>query len=139
MHIPIDIYLLNYMHNNDAKFLQISGICCIASVLNEFKMGHCSKKCISSFISNLHSLQIRSLNGIFNAGCKKIKQRRISFVLDYLRMILWKISTAISIKHRIILHEKDTKRRIQPVLCKNKKKMIYRHTPFFNTYTVSII
>jgi hypothetical protein len=30
--------------SNDAKFLQISEICCIASVLNEFKMGHCSKK-----------------------------------------------------------------------------------------------
>jgi hypothetical protein len=30
------------------------------------------------------------------------KQRRISFVLDYLRMILWKISPAISIKHRIL-------------------------------------
>ena len=28
-------------------------------------MGHCSKKCISSSISNLHSLQIRSFNGIF--------------------------------------------------------------------------
>ena len=33
--------------------------------------------------------------------CKRIKQRRISFVLGYLRMILWIISTAISIKHRI--------------------------------------
>jgi hypothetical protein len=31
-----------------------------------------------------------------------IKQRRISFVLGYLRMILWKISTAISIEHRIL-------------------------------------
>ena len=35
-------------------------------------------------------------------GCKIIKQRRISFVLGYLHMILWKISTAISIKHRIL-------------------------------------
>ena len=35
-------------------------------------------------------------------GCKRIKQRRISFVLGYLRMISWKISTAISIKHRIL-------------------------------------
>ena len=33
---------------------------------------------------------------------KKIKQRRISFVQGYLRMILWKQSTAISIKHRIL-------------------------------------
>ena len=30
------------------------------------------------------------------------QKRRISFVLDYLRMILWKISTAISIKHLIL-------------------------------------
>ena len=35
-------------------------------------------------------------------GWKKIEQRRISFVLGYLHMILWKISTAISIKHRIL-------------------------------------
>ena len=35
-------------------------------------------------------------------GYKIIKQRRISFVLGYLRIILWKISTAISIKHRIL-------------------------------------
>ena len=35
-------------------------------------------------------------------GCKRIKQRRISFVLGYLRMILWSIPTAISIKHRIL-------------------------------------
>jgi hypothetical protein len=33
---------------------------------------------------------------------QKIKQRRIFFVLGYLRMILWKNSTAISIKHRIL-------------------------------------
>jgi hypothetical protein len=35
-------------------------------------------------------------------GCKRIKQRRISFVLGYLRTILWKNSTAISIQHRIL-------------------------------------
>ena len=35
-------------------------------------------------------------------GCKRIKQRCISFVLGYLRMILWKISTTISIKHQIL-------------------------------------
>jgi hypothetical protein len=56
-----------------AKFLQISEICCIASVLNEFKMGHCSKKCISSSISNLHSLQIRLFNGIFYNAVWKIE------------------------------------------------------------------
>jgi hypothetical protein len=35
-------------------------------------------------------------------GFMKIKQRRISFVLGYLPMILWTISTAINIKHRIL-------------------------------------
>ena len=39
----------------------------------------------------------------FFTGFKKIKQRRISFVLGYLRMILWKKNaTAISIKHRLL-------------------------------------
>ena len=47
-------------------------------------------------------MNIARVNIEFFTGCKKIKQRRIFFVLDYLRMILWKISTAISIKHRIL-------------------------------------
>jgi uncharacterized membrane protein len=38
----------------------------------------------------------------FFTGFKKLKQQHITFVLGYLRMILWKISTAISIKHRIL-------------------------------------
>ena len=38
---------------------------------------------------------IGRVNIEFFPGWKKIKQRRISFVLGYLRMILWKISTAI--------------------------------------------
>jgi hypothetical protein len=45
-------------------------------------------------------VHIARVNIEFLTGCKKIKQRRISFVLGYLRMILWKI--AISIKHRIL-------------------------------------
>ena len=38
----------------------------------------------------------------FFNGYKKIKKRRISFVLCYLRMIYWNFLTAISIKHRIL-------------------------------------
>ena len=38
----------------------------------------------------------------FFTGFKKIKQQHISFVLGYLRMILWKISPAINIKHLIL-------------------------------------
>jgi hypothetical protein len=47
-------------------------------------------------------MNIVRVNIGFFTGFKKIKQRRISFVLGYLRMILWKISTAINIKHRIL-------------------------------------
>ena len=48
-------------------------------------------------------MNIARVNIGFFTEFKKIKQRRISFVLGYLPMILWKISTAIySIKHRIL-------------------------------------
>ena len=49
-------------------------------------------------------MNIARVNIGFFTGFKKIKQRRISFVLGYLRMIiLWKQnSTAISIKHRLL-------------------------------------
>jgi hypothetical protein len=40
-------------------------------------------------------MNIGQVNIEFFPGWKKIKQWRISFVLGYLRMILWKISTAI--------------------------------------------
>ena len=56
-----------------------------------------------SRMSSLSGLMnIARVNIGFFIGYKKIKQRRISFVLGYLRMILWKISTTISIKHRIL-------------------------------------
>ena len=47
-------------------------------------------------------MNIVRVNIGFFTGFKKIKQRRISFVLGYLHMILRKNSTAISIKHRIL-------------------------------------
>ena len=50
----------------------------------------------------VRSYEYARVNIEFFTGRKKIKQRRISFVLGYLRMILRKISTAISIKHRIL-------------------------------------
>jgi hypothetical protein len=47
-------------------------------------------------------MNIARVNIGFFTGFKTIKQRRISFVLGYLRMILWTNSTSISIKHRIL-------------------------------------
>ena len=52
--------------------------------------------------STVRSYEYARINIEFFTGHKKIKQRRISFVLGYFRMILWKISTALSIKHRIL-------------------------------------
>jgi hypothetical protein len=55
-----------------------------------------------SLCRSYECMNIVRINIGFFTGFKKIKQRRISFFLGYLRMILWKISTAISIKHRIL-------------------------------------
>jgi hypothetical protein len=65
------------------------------------KWGHCVGHQWS--YDHIHEyMNIMRVNiGCFT-GCKRIKQRRISFVPGYLRMLLWKISTAISIKHRIL-------------------------------------
>ena len=60
-------------------------------------------------------MNIARVNIEFFTGCKRIKQRRISFVLGYLRMILSKISTAISIKHRILATFNKKKNSIQPL------------------------
>ena len=59
---------------------------------------------LSRMSSQSGRMNIARVNIEFFTGCKKIKQRRISFVLGYLHMILWKISTVItcSIKHRIL-------------------------------------
>jgi hypothetical protein len=55
-----------------------------------------------SRMSSSGHMNIARVNIGFFTGFKKIKQRCISFVLGYLRMIWWKISPAISIKHRIL-------------------------------------
>ena len=57
---------------------------------------------MSSLCRSYECMNIVRVNIGDLTGWKKIKQRRIAFVLGYLRMILWKISIAISIKHRIL-------------------------------------
>ena len=61
---------------------------------------------IAQALTRMNSLSGRMNIARFNielfTGCKTIKQRCISFVLGYLRMLLCKISTAISIKDRIL-------------------------------------
>ena len=82
-------------------------------VLPRFDLCHVLSSSANNFTHAQTLSRMSSLSGRMNiaqvniecfTGCKKIKQRRISFVLGYLRMILWKISTAISIyiKHRIL-------------------------------------
>jgi hypothetical protein len=53
---------------------------------------------MSSLCRSYECMNIAPINIGVLTGWKKIKQRRISFVLGYLRMILWKISTVISIR-----------------------------------------
>ena len=57
---------------------------------------------MSSLCRSYKCMNIARVNIGVLTGWKKIKQRPIAFVLGYLRMTLWKISTAISIKHRIL-------------------------------------
>ena len=80
-------------------------------VLPRFDLCHVLSSSTNNFaraqlLSRMSSLSdcmnIAQVNIGFFTGFKKIKQRRISFVLGYLRMIIWKISTAISIKHWIL-------------------------------------
>jgi hypothetical protein len=68
----------------------------------------------------------------FVTGFKKIKQRRISFVLGYLRMILWKIATAISIKHRILAT--FNKKKSICVVSRHVERMIYMNYRSHNFY-----
>jgi hypothetical protein len=71
-----------------------------------------------SRISSLSGhINIARVNIEFFTGCKKIKQRRISLILGYLRMILWKISTAISIKHRILATFNIKKNQFWQLVC----------------------
>ena len=80
-------------------------------VLPRFFLCHVLSSSTNNFAHAQTLSRISSLSGRMNISLvniefftafKKIKQRRISFVLGYLRMTLWKMSTAISIKHRIL-------------------------------------
>ena len=76
-------------------------------VLPQFNLCHVLSSSTNNFAHAQTLSQMNSLSDCMNIlqvniGFKKIKQRRISFVLGYLRMILWKVATAISINHRIL-------------------------------------
>ena len=61
-------------------------------------MGHCSKKCISSSISNLHSLQIRSFNGIFWCLPFSISKNSPNMCIDWVSKVrLDKIARCLSV------------------------------------------
>jgi transcription antitermination factor NusG len=50
-------------------------------------------------MTQIESWKNKHIDGFYT---KTTPKRRITFVLGYLRMILWKISSAVSIKHRIL-------------------------------------
>jgi hypothetical protein len=74
---------------------------CVFSSTNNFAYAQMLYR-MSSLCRSYECMNIARVNIGVLTGWTKIKQWRISFVLGYLRMILWKISTAISIKHRIL-------------------------------------
>ena len=74
---------------------------CTFSSTNKFAHAQTLSR-ISSLSGRIICLISMRVNIGVLTGWRKINQRRISFVLGYLRMILSKISTAISIKHRIL-------------------------------------
>ena len=90
-------------------------------------------------------MNIAWVNIEFFTGCKKLKQRHISFVLGYLRTILWKISTAISIKHRILatfsINKKFNSDSLQLYAFKLKSslQMLYcHHHELINCYRIYV-
>jgi hypothetical protein len=91
------------LYENDTKRRIQQGLC---KNLKKNVILHFStrKHNLVSFFGRIVSgrMNIARVNIGFFTGFKKIKQQRISFVLGYLPMILWKNSTAISIKHRIL-------------------------------------
>ena len=74
----------------------------LCHVLSSSTINFAHAQMLSRMSSLSGRMNIARVNIGFFTGFKKIKQQRISFVLGYLRMILWKISTAINIKHRIL-------------------------------------
>jgi hypothetical protein len=97
------------------RFSQLSGCWLILSVYIimslDFDLCHVLSSSTTNFAHAQTLSRMSSLSGRMNIArvnigffnrFKNIKQWRISFVLGYLRMILWKISTTISIKHRIL-------------------------------------
>jgi hypothetical protein len=73
----------------------------LSSSTNNFAHAHTLYR-MSSLCRSYECMNIMRVNIECFTGCKRIKQRRISFVLGYLRMILGKISTPFNIKHRIL-------------------------------------
>ena len=73
---------------------------CVFSSTNNFAHAQTLYR-MSSLCRSYECMNIVKVNIGVLTGWKKIKQRRISFVLGYLR-ILWKFLTAISIKHGIL-------------------------------------
>ena len=95
------------------KLAQSSFLCCFrVESVNVFILSTCTFPSSTNNFAHVQTLSWMSLlSGRMNiawvniecsTGCKRIKQRLISFVSGYLCMILWKISTAIIIKHRIL-------------------------------------
>ena len=75
-------------------------VCAMCFFFNkQFRTG---ANALPNYRNEYECMNIARVNIGVLTGWKKIKQRCISFFLGYLRMILWKMSTSIRIKHRIL-------------------------------------
>jgi hypothetical protein len=81
-------------------------------------------------------MNIVRVNIEFFNGYKKIKERRIWFVLGYLRMIWWNNSTAISIKHRILATFNINKKNQFERLYAFRHHQTNKQTHQLNCYTI---
>ena len=83
------------------RIRQCFGLCHVLFFFNK-QFRTCMHKHFTEWGHCVGRMNVVRVNIGFFTGFKKIKQQHISFVLCYLCMILWKISTAISIKYRIL-------------------------------------
>jgi hypothetical protein len=102
---------------------------CAFSSSNDFAHAQTPYR-MSSLCRSYECMNIVWVNIGVLTGWKKFKQLRISFVLGYLRMI-WKISTAISIKHQILANFNKKKNSILTAC------MPLRQTTFVNFSFIS--
>ena len=117
---------------NPSMFLFFHDSICTHPTFSSSTNNFAHAQTLSRMSSLSGRMNIARVNIEFFPGWKKIKQWCISFVLGYLRTILWKISTAISIKHRILSNFSINKKFNSDSLYAFKKNVKTLYNSFFS-------